>query len=233
MNDSLRLRPVVPALAILMLLPAAGCSFISTNVTQDFHASVARAPSTIEIHNPIGGVDITAWDKPGVQIDATISGASEDLVHGVKISVVPNGSTLVITTDLGSGNGSRQVGYVIHAPAATALKIDQNLGGIDAKGFGGGIDFTEGTGGADVTMAKVAAPQSISIKISVGGIDLTLPDDAAANVTATASIGGIDSTFQLASKRNGLGEDASGVIGNGGATIALTTGTGGIDLKRE
>lgn len=234
MNDSLRLWPVVPALAILTLLPTAGCSgLFNDDVTADFHAAQAHAPALLEIHNPVGRIDVEVWNKPGVEIDARKRGASEDDVRAIKISVVPKGSALVVTSDFGSGGGSRRVDYTIHAPANVNLTLDQSVGGIAVHGFAGNLDITTSTGAADVKMANVSAPQRIAIDVKIGRVNLELPANAAATIKASATIGDIKSDFPISVARVNLGAAAKGTIGGGGAAVDVTSDTGGIEIGRE
>jgi hypothetical protein len=230
-----RLVPAYAALAVLMTLPVAGCSgvFGNDSATEDFHAVATHTPKTISVDNEVGSIDVEAWDKPGVQIDARKRGATEDDVHAITITVKPDGDTLDVASDLGSGGNGRKVAFTLHAPARVNLTLKQSVGGIEAKGFTGDLDTDTSTGAASITMGRAAAPQHIHIEVTIGGIRLALPGDTSASVEASATVGGMTSDFPLTIDHGSVGQRGSGNIGSGGATIELSTTTGGIEIKRE
>ena len=231
---NLRLLPGYAAFFALAGAPLSGCAGVfGSDVVESFHAVTTHSPATIAIHNPVGKIEIDGWNKPGVRIDAEKRGPTLDDVHAIKIAVVPNGDTLTITSDLGSQSNGRSVSYVIHAPPRTHLDLDESVGGITLRGFSGDIDATVATGGIKATLATLAAPQHVTLDVSVGGIKVALPSSANASVTATTSVGGVKSDFPLTIDRSTVGADASGTIGHGGAKLELRASTGGIDITRE
>lgn len=230
----LRFAPVFAVLAVLGILPLAGCSWVEGDrISSDFHATVANAPATLEVDNAVGTITIDAWDKPSVEINATKRGPNFDDVNAIKISVEPSGNTLTVATHYPSGANNLKVDYTIHAPAATALHLVQSVGAITANGFTGDLDEHTSTGGVDTNMASLAGTQHLHIDVSVGGVRLTLPANADAAVTASASVGGIRSDFPLSIQKSMVGQNAAGKIGNGSAVANITVSTGGIAIQRE
>ncbi|MGB6987121.1 MAG: hypothetical protein WBD74_14205 [Candidatus Aquilonibacter sp.] len=230
----LRLVPVYAALTGLSILPLAGCSWIDGDrISSDFHATVANAPATIQVDNAVGSIDIEAWDKPSVEIDATKRGPNYDTVNAIKISVEPNGSTLTVNTQFPQMSTNAKVEYTIHAPAHTDLKLVQSVGAIKSIGFTGSVQEHTSTGAVEATMAQLGGSQQLHIDVSVGAIKLILPANTDAAVTATTSVGGIKSDFPLSIDRTVVGQYARGKVGNGSAVAELNVSTGGIEIQRE
>lgn len=230
----LRLVSVYAALTALGILPLVGCSWIDGDaISSDFHATVASAPATIQVDNSVGSIDIEAWDKPSVEIDATKRGPSYDTVNAIKISVEPNGSTLTVNTHFPPVSTNAKVEYTIHAPAHTALKLTQSVGAIKSIGFTGDVQEHTSTGAIDASMAALSGSQQLHIDVSVGAIRLALPSNTDAAITATTSVGGVASDFPLSIDKTIVGQYARGKVGNGSAVAELTVSTGGIKIQRE
>jgi uncharacterized protein YaiE (UPF0345 family) len=231
---TMRFWPVYAALTALSALPLAGCSWIDGDrISSDFHATVANAPATIEVDNSVGSIDIEAWDKPSVEINATKRGPNYDTVNGIKISVEPNGTTLTVNTQFPAMSTNAKVEYTIHAPAHTALKLVQSVGAIKSIGFTGDVEEHTSTGAIQATMAALGGSQHLHMDVSVGAIELALPTSTDAAITATASVGGIKSDFPLTIDKTVVGQYARGKVGNGTALAELSVSTGGIKIERE
>lgn len=230
----LRLLSVYAALTVLGILPLVGCSWVDGDrVSSDFHATVASAPATLEVDNSVGSIDIEAWDKPSIEINATKRGPSYETVNGIKISVEPNGSTLTVDTHFPAMASNAKVEYTIHAPARTALKLVQSVGAIKSIGFTGDVQEHTSTGAIEAQMAALGGSQQLHMDVSVGAIELTLPSNTDAAITATASVGGIESAFPLSIDKTVVGQYARGKVGNGTAVAELSVSTGGIKIQRE
>ncbi|HTU71203.1 MAG TPA: DUF4097 family beta strand repeat-containing protein [Candidatus Baltobacteraceae bacterium] len=235
MKKPRRFLTIYAALTAFALLPLGGCigAVFGDEVSADYHTSFNRAPATIEVHNPVGQITIDAWNKPGVQIDASKRGNTLDDVHAITITVTHSGSTLVIASDLGSNAGGRKVDYTIHAPADTNLNLDESVGAIKSSGFAANLDASTSTGAMEVSMASAGSSQHIKLDVSVGAIRLNLPRNTDAAVTASTSVGAIKSDFPLSITRSTVGSNAQGTIGKGTASIDLTIATGAIAIDRE
>ena len=217
----------------MAVLPAAGCAFDQDRITEPFHATVDKSPATLQVHNAVGAIEVDAWDKPSVEIDAEKRGTSLDDVHAISVSVQQQGSTLVITSHFPSGVSNCRVDYTIHAPASTNLDLDQSVGAIRSTGFTADFDASTSTGAVAATMAALGGTQSVKVHVGVGAIALEIPASSSAAITASTSIGAIKSDFPLTTQRNVVGENASGSIGKGDAHVDLSISTGAIAVRRE
>jgi hypothetical protein len=235
MMQTARFRPAAAIVAFLALMPLTGCvgSAFGAHVTENYHTTVSQTPKTIELHNTVGALEIEAWNKPDVEIDAIKRGPNIGVVRAIAISVEPQGSTLVISSDLGNNNSNRSVDFTIHAPASVNLNLSSSVGDLHASGFTGSLDASVSTGQAIVTMAAVGGSQHISLDTAVGRIVLRLPERSDAKIAAETSVGAIQSDFPLSIQREIVGSHANGTLGTGSATIDLSTATGAIAIERE
>lgn len=230
---SLQFLPVYATLATLAVLPAAGCAFDRERASETYHTAIAKAPAAIEVHNAVGAIEIEAWDKPSVQIDAQKQGASLDDVHAITISVQQTGSTLVVTSHFPANSTNCRVGYTIYAPAATNLDLEQHVGAIKSDGFTGNVHANTNTGAIAATMGTLGGEQTLKMTVDVGAIALKIPAATSAAFSASTSIGAIKADFPLNIQRNMLGSSATGSIGNGKARVDLSVATGAIAVQRE
>lgn len=230
----LRLLPVYGILAAVIVLPAAGCAnLLSANFIDTFHTTVPYAPATIAVRDSVGGVELDAWNKPQVEIEARKRGSTIDEARAITISADQHGSTLVVEAHFPQNVSNCQVELTIHAPASANLDVNVGVGGILTKGFTGNLDAHTDTGGVATTMAALGGSQHVVIHIGVGGLALTIPNNSSASVSASTSVGAIKSDFPLTLGRNFVGQSGKGTIGSGSAAIDLSVGTGGIAIRRE
>ncbi len=229
----LRLIPAYAALTVLAVLPAAGCAFDQERITEDYHSAINRAPATVEVHNAVGEIEIEAWDKPSIEIDGSKRGANLDEVHAITISVQQTGSALVVTSHFPANYTNCRVDYVIHAPAAANLVLEENVGAIKSDGFTGNVHEATNTGAIAATMGALGGTQDVKISVDVGAIALKVPATSSAAFSASTSIGAIKADFPLTVQRNMLGSSASGSIGKGEARVDLSIATGAIAVQRE
>ncbi len=220
-------------LAVLTALPLAGCAFDEGRVSEDFHTTVTQAPASIEVHNAVGGIDIVAWDKPSVEIDARKWGDSIDDVRAITVSVQPSASTLVVTSHFPANSTHCRVEYTIHAPANANLNLEESVGGVKSSGFTGDARESTSTGAVAATMAAVGGSQRIALHVSVGAISLQIPAQSSARISASTSVGPVKANFPLSFTQNFVGSSAKGSIGKGDAQVELTTATGAIAIQRE
>jgi hypothetical protein len=228
----LRVWPVC-ALAALAVFSLAGCSFGQDRVSEPYHTSIDKAPTTVEVHNAIGEIEIDAWDKPSVEIDAEKRAMSLDDVHRITVSVEQEGPTLVVTSHFPSGASNCRVDYTIHAPATANLDLEQSVGAIESKDFAANVRETTKTGAIATTMASLGNAQNVTISVGVGAIGLDIPATSSASFSASTSIGAITADFPLSVQREMLGSSAHGSIGKGDARVDLSISTGAIAVKRE
>ncbi len=229
----LQFLPIYAMLAALIALPTAGCAFDEGRVNEDFHATLAQAPASIEVHNAVGGITIVAWDKPSVEIDARKWGSSLEDVRAITISVQPSATALIVTSHFPTNSTHCRVEYTIHAPAKANLDLEESVGGIKSTGFTGNARESTSTGAVAASMASVGGAQHIALEVSVGAIALKIPAQSSATISASTSVGAIKADFPLSYTQKFVGSSARGSIGKGDAQVELTAATGAIAIQRE
>jgi DUF4097 and DUF4098 domain-containing protein YvlB len=84
-----------------------------------------------------------------------------------------------------------------------------------------------------VSFARLDPAKSVKLESVNGGIVLTLPAGAGADVEASTVNGGIGGDTDLAVKSNfPLGHEVKGKLGGGGSRIKIETVNGGIQIRR-
>lgn len=221
-------------LSAAIALSSAACSdAFGDQYREEVHTHVSTAPAVLHVDNPVGKVTIQAWDRPSVQIDAVKRGPSADAVHSITISVEPDGNTLNVTTNLGNNSNRRSIDFTIHAPASSDLNIEANVGEVDLEGFTHNVDVDADVGTVTIGMARLGSGQHVTVQSSVGSLNLTLPHNASARISASTSIGNIDGNIPLSLDRHTVGADGSATVGAGAATVHLTASTGSIHIDNE
>jgi len=203
-----------------------------------------------------GGASIKGWARNEVLVRARIEtsaeneGAAANLAS--RVTVDGNGGQVKATGPESSHDSGWSVSYEIFVPHSTDLTMNANNGGVsvsDVRGQlrvqtrNGGVNLkrVEGdiqgetaNGGIDVELAGASwNGRQMDLKTRNGGVQVSLPSRASANIVAETNLGGIQSDFPMpqsnSRERNRKVEFA---VGAGGPPIHIATGNGGIRLKR-
>src|SRR5262249_36838889 len=127
------------------------------------------------------------------------------------------------------------VRYVISVPADASLDVNNSTGAIRIDAVGGDVTAVTQTGEVSAGVGRVAAQRSVDLTATTGSVRLTIGAGSDARVEAKTTIGDVSSDFDsiVSERRNVVGASASGKLGNGSASIRLTTTTGAISLRRS
>jgi hypothetical protein len=110
-----------------------------------------------------------------------------------------------------------------------ALRGRLMAGDLDARGLRA-VDLAVNAG--DVELELDPTPGLHRVRLSVGDLDVRLPDGADVRVEGHVSIGDASASPPFATQRSGMvAESLEGVMGEGRATLRIDVGTG--DLKVE
>lgn len=115
--------------------------------------------SRVSIKNSFGNVHISNWSKSEVKVDVTITvkASSEEAASAILNAITieeSSGSTIAFETKIRSANnGSRrnksssmQIDYVVHLPAATALKVTNSFGSTFIPDRAGNTELSQSYG---------------------------------------------------------------------------------------
>lgn len=206
----------------------------------------------VVIQNLYGNVEITAWDRDEVLVEATKHSTDPRRLDDARIVVDASGGRLSIRTQYtgwDADSNPAAVEYRIKVPRhATlenvklvngALSVSGVTGAVRASSVNGGIRVEKLEGEADLSTIngeveadfhRISPCHPITLSSVNGPIRLSLPSGAPATVSALNRSGGIESDFGHAWRApQGHRLDAA-VNGGGGAVIHVHNVNGGISI---
>lgn len=224
-------------------------------VREEFHKSYSISPNgRISLSNLNGPVNISAWDKNEVQLDAIKSGDNKERLDEAKIEVTAGSSAIDIRTHYPEDRHNYHaatVGYTLHVPRGAKLdKIELVNGPIQIDGVQGGIHASSVNGAVEAhnTMGEmnlhsvngrvVAELQSPGRMVDLGTVNgqvaLRLPSNASAEIDASTVHGNISNEFNIPVNRGRFapGSEMKARLGDGQARMKLSTVNGGIEIQR-
>jgi DUF4097 and DUF4098 domain-containing protein YvlB len=229
--------------------------------TEEFHHSYALpANGRVDLRNINGSVHITGWDRNDVKVDAVKYAASKQRLDEAKIHVDAGSTSVEIRTEYPDHNltfndddrdNPAGVDYTLTVPRSAnldeiklingELAISGVSGEVRASSVNGRVNATDLAGRVKLSTVNgrlaaqfASVPTASSMRLSSvnGGIELTLPPDARAEVEASTVSGGISNDFGLRNiKHRYVGHSLHGELGGGGTTIRLSNVNGRIEIR--
>jgi DUF4097 and DUF4098 domain-containing protein YvlB len=212
------------------------------------------ANGTVQLSNVNGTVDIVAWDKSEVALEAEKRAPDADALARIHLKIDAGPDRLVVTTEHEKtswfGHSVRgEVHYQLKVPAGISLekiavvnagitvkgvrgavRLETVNGGIRATNLAGDARLKTVNGGITAAFDVLAAGQSISADSVNGACELTLPKDAGAQLDLSSVNGGTRCSFPITLEQSGR-HRLRGTVGGGGATIKVQTVNGGISVR--
>ena len=209
-----------------VVVPAATSANLETG-SGDVTASRITGP--LSIHTGSGDVKLEAI---GANVETT-AGSGDLTVHGVKGSlkaqsgsgnIVADGIAGAIEAHTGSGDIRAE------QTAAGDSDLAAGSGNIHLKGLQGGLKLETGSG--DVTV-EGAPSHDWSVHTGSGEVYLTLQQEQGFHLVAQSSGGTISMArpITISSLSNRSDKSVDGVVGNGGPTVQVRTGSGDIRIQ--
>jgi hypothetical protein len=243
--------------ALLLLCSALAFAVTaSAKVTEKFAQTYPlEANGTIHLENVNGSVEIAAWDKAEVSLEAEKSAKEQEGLDRMHLKIESSPRRLSIKTEHEKkwkfwDNMNAQVHYKLMVPAGASLeKIDVvnsgihvtglkgtvNLeavnGTIEAEGLAGPGRFATVNGSIKVVYASLAAQPDISLETVNGGGTLRLPADAAFQLDAETVNGGTNCDFPITLEKSGK-RHLRGTVNGGGLSVKMESVNGGLSIKR-
>ncbi len=240
-----------------LLLPASLLATVLalSAATESFSQShPLSAGGKLSLENINGNVEIIAWDKAEVSIEAEKKSSSEEKLKAVQIKVSASPDKISIRTThekrLFSWNNNVSVTYRVRVPASTRLDsvetvngnvkcsgvsgdlhIETVNGSIEASDLQGNAHLELVNGSVHASASQLPAKARIHIETVNGSCDLALPADAGAALSAETVNGKARCELPLANastKRNEL----SGTLGNGAASVKLESVNGSVTVRK-
>jgi hypothetical protein len=206
---------------------------------------------------PNGGATVKGWLRGDVLVRARVEASAENEGTAAnlasRVMVDSSGGQVRATGPERSENSSWSVSYEIFVPQVTDVTLKTNNGGLTISDVRGQLHFDAVNGGVhlkrvagDVSGATVNGGIDVELTGTVadwrqmeltthnGGVTVAMPSHYSARVQAETGMGRISSDFPLPPSVDGnpRGRKMDFNIGAGGPPIHITTGNGGIRLKR-
>lgn len=240
----------------LLALALALITGASAKVTEKFAQTYPLdADGSIRLENINGSVEIVAWDKAEVSLEAEKSAKNEEALKRMNLKITSTPRRLSIKTEYEKiwkfwDNMNAQVHYKLMVPAGASLdkiqvvnasiqvtgikgsvKVEAVNGSIEAGGLAGPGEFETVNGQIRVSYASLAARPGISLDTVNGSSTLILPADAAFELDADTVNGRVSCDFPITLEKSGRHE-LNGTVNGGGAKVELESVNGGLSVER-
>lgn len=254
------MRTISRCLCLGLVTATLGCGGVWTkaDATEEFHQTYPlSADGRVKLENVSGHIAITGWDRDEVKLDAVKRANSQADLDAVKIEVDAGADRIAIHTKYPESkfwkkNNSTSVDYTLRVPRRARLERIANVngaisvadvagdlqastvnGGVDIAGAGGNVKASSVNGKVAAAFSAVAAGRSIALETVNGGVVVTLPADANAEVSASSVNGGVSSELPLTMK-SGVSSKGTlkGTLGSGGARIKASAVNGGVKIRQ-
>jgi hypothetical protein len=213
------------------------------------------AAGEVQIGGSSGSVDVQGVDGDTVEVRAeriaraTTDEAAREILPRISIKEETSAGKVALRTEALGGiviGVSVEVRYDVRAPKTATIRVRTGNGAVGVKGFtgrvlvnsfnggvtavdlGGGVEVRSVNGNAKIALASVGA-DLIDLRVTNGGLTLTLPETANANLLATCTNGNIDvSALKLESMGEQSPRRVRGRLNTGGTPIELSAINGNI-----
>jgi len=198
-------------------------------------------------------VNYKIWvpDKAAVKLRNTSGAVNVEALGGAFEADITSGNTTVAKM-AGSVDCRTVSGRIAVRDVANDIDLKTVSGTIEASLIKGSVDAETTSGrielrdvsGAKTVRAKVlsgniiyegqvAPGAKITLEALSGGLELTLPANAAFELNAETFSGHVDSEFAITMSGKLSPKELRGVVNNGGATLRLKTFSGTIRIKKK
>ena len=236
---------------------------ISQDVTETFDQSYPLSSNgRVSVSNLNGSIEITAWDRNEVRVDAVKIADSAETLRSAEIRVDSRPDTIRVSTEFENWrrggternrNSRLEVRYKLHVPRNADLnKIETVNGTVSVSNFtnstrisvvNGDVIASDLEGNAQIEtvnglvkadFSRVQSTSRISLTTVNGRVELSLPSDVNATLRADTLHGQIKTDLGLdVRKGRYVGQDLHGRIGSGDAQIRLNSVNGALTILRK
>lgn len=243
-------------LPLLIATSALFATSMHAAVTETFKQNYPLAANgSIQLENVNGNVEIVAWDKAEVALEAEKRAPDDERLKLITLEINARADQLTIKTKytksgwFGSNYSNTSVRYKLMVPVGVRLsKIDTVNADISVVGVRGPVDLDTVNGRITATgLAHDARLDSVNGSLSAsfdsvvdasnieldsvnGRATITLPAGSSARIHADTVNGSIKIDQAITLSKSGKRE-IKGEIGSGGPSIVLDTVNGSIAIK--
>jgi len=241
------------AIAASVLLLAAALPAFASSYHDEFHKTYpASSNVVISLSNINGDVHITAWDQNQVQLDAVKTANTEEKLKEAEIRVDATDSHIRIEThypEHRTNNNPANVEYTLKVPRNARLdKIELVNGGLEIEGvkgdvrgssvngavtgngLTGDVDLTTVNGTVRSELVNMVSSHHVVLSSVNGRVELAMPKNADAHLSASTVSGSISSDFDLPIHKGWVGSNLDTTLGSGATRIELSNVNGSIKI---
>lgn len=214
------------------------------------------ADGTVSVRNVNGNVQIEAWDRAEVVLEAEKSAATEEELRAIQLRVRPQADRFEVEVKLPKragwfrGNIRAQVHLTLRVPAGVrvddvetvnssvtitgvqgAVRASTVNGRMIARDLAGDARLSTVNGGVEAQFSALTTGQHVELSSVNGGITIEVPEQAGANLSASVVNGGIDSDLPLEVTGRVSRRNLKGTLNGGGARLEASTVNGGIRIR--
>jgi len=213
-----------------------------------------NADGVVSLSNVNGDVEIVAWDRKEISLEAEKIASDAEGLQRMKIVIEHAPTALTVKTEHEKmwkfwGNYRAEVRYKLRVPAGASLRkidvvnsrvlvsgvkgyvdIDTVNGTIEASGLAAGGNFDTVNGTIRASFAQVNRGDRIVLDTVNGTCELTLPADAAFDLKADTVNGRISCDFPLTVSTKGR-KTLAGSVNGGGAQVVLDSVNGSLSVE--
>jgi len=256
-----RLGLILGAVSAVLLSVALGHASDYGAFTEEFHRTYPLAANgRVALENINGAVHITAWDRNEVNLDAVKRARSKERLDQAQIKIDSDGDSISIRTEYpdhdqtfrndDAHDNPGSVEYTLTVPRGASLdKIALINGAFDVEGLSGEVRAScingrltakrlEGRTKLSTVNSRIEAEfdklsgSAIDLNSVNGGVVLTLPSDASADLEASTVSGSISNDFGLGVNHHRyVGHDLRGQLASGSTRIRLSNVNGRIEIR--
>ncbi len=249
------------AMAGIVALFLAGSALADVTSEERFSFTLAR-DGRVSVDNINGDVTVTGGDGDVVEVVARKKADDQDTLDGIEILIEERPDLVRIETKhpeskgwfgFGGGSNGAQVTYTLSVPSWAHLdsiesvngtvrisgvygkvKAETVNGGIEVEDASADVDLETVNGSIEARFTALTGDQDVEAESVNGKITLYLPESIDASVSAETVNGGIDADdYGLKADKGFVGHDLRGDVGDGSASVKLSTVNGAIKLRRD
>jgi DUF4097 and DUF4098 domain-containing protein YvlB len=246
-------RNAAVAAASLLAVLAFAIPATASQFRDEFHKTYPASQNvTVSLSNINGSVQITAWDKNEVQLDAVKTANTQEKLNEAEIRVDASESRIHIEThypEHRNNNNPASVDYELHVPRAARLdKVDLVNGKLDidgvkgevngnsvngsvsGRGLTGDVELSTVNGSVSSELVDLGNAHHVKLSSVNGHVEIAMPKDANAHLTANTVSGSISSDMALNIHKGWVGSDLDTTLGSGATRVELSNVNGSIKI---
>ena len=247
--------------SILGLLSVSPMWAESYSSKESFHRSSAfEANGEVSLENINGDIDVRTWDKNEILIEGEKSAKTDEELKRIDLVMEVSPARAMIRVKLPKRSGGMFSGNTIRAAVRFQITVPRNAvlskistvnssvridgasgsvhatsvnGGVKAEHLGGNAHLETVNGTVAATFDRIVPQQKLSLESVNGRVNVKLPADAGVQFKASVVNGHVDCDFPIESASTKRRKNLSGKIGDGRASLEVTTVNGSVHIERS